>query len=295
MKIALFANEHAGGSKKKNLIPHLQEQIQSAGHSVELFFSEYDGHFEHLLSTMSISPYDTVVALGGDGTNYHVLNGLLRHHSHAELPSLALIPLGSGNSFARDLAITTHEEGIEKILHGRPKPVDVCSFSQGKERYYFINLLGLGFVTDVAETASHWKRFGDFSYVIGVLKQMLFLKFHRIELEVDGAKIEGQNCFLEFCNSRYTGGSMLIAPDARIDDGYFDIVLASPLSRLSLLSTFPKIYKGRHGSNPAVRFLRGQHVRVKTFPTKNLLPDGELFGQTPLEITIHPGLVRYFQ
>jgi len=157
-----------------------------------------------------------------------------------------------------------------------------------------VNLMGFGFVTDVAGTAAGFNYLGDLSYVTGVLYRTMGLRFHKMTLEIDGEVITGENCLVEFCNSRYTGGDMMIAPEARIDDGFFDVVILSPLSRMSLLHTFPKIFKGTHGDNPAVRFIRGRSASVRTDPAKALLPDGEVFGTTPTEVTILPRHVRYF-
>ena len=85
-----------------------------------------------------------------------------------------------------------------------------------------------------------------------------------------------------------------MAPEAQIDDGWLDVVVVGPLSRLSLLTTFPKIFKGTHGENPAVRIYRAKTAEVFTDPPKTLLPDGEIFGSTPTRIDIHPKMVRYF-
>ena len=112
-------------------------------------------------------------------------------------------------------------------------------------------------------------------------------------MEVDGELITGNNCFVEFCNSRFTGGNMCIAPDAKIDDGLFDVVVLGNLSRRSLLKTFPKIFKGTHGENPAVRIYQGKHAIVRSTPEKLLLPDGEFLGTTPTEVGILPRRVRY--
>jgi len=85
-----------------------------------------------------------------------------------------------------------------------------------------------------------------------------------------------------------------MAPEAKIDDGYFDAVILSPLSRVSLITTFPKIFKGTHVNNPRVRVLRGKRAVVRTVPEKGLLPDGEMFGTTPTTVTVLPRRVRYF-
>jgi diacylglycerol kinase (ATP) len=87
---------------------------------------------------------------------------------------------------------------------------------------------------------------------------------------------------------------MLMAPNAKIDDGWFDVVVVGPMNRRSLMATFPKIFNGTHGQHPAVRFYRARRASVRTDPPKTLLPDGELFGSTPTQVAMHPQLVRYF-
>jgi diacylglycerol kinase family enzyme len=139
--------------------------------------------------------YDGVVSLGGDGngTNFHVLNGLMKYHDPASLPPLGIIPVGSGNFFARDLGTCTTADGMRALIGGETRPVDVCSFTQDGQPWYFVNLAGFGFVADVAQAAHRLKRIGDLSYVLGVFHRMLGLRFHRMTLELDGRRIDGEN------------------------------------------------------------------------------------------------------
>ena len=246
-----------------------------------------------LLDGLALEGYDAVVAMGGDGTNYHVLNGVLNNLADRP-PPLGIIPVGRGNSFARDLNLFSINDGIDAIVGARTRPVDVCTLTQNKQRTYFVNVMGFGFVTDVAATAARFSQTGDFSYILGVLHRVLGLKTYALELVIDGKRIAGPNNFVEFCNSRYTGGKMLMAPEAKIDDGLFDVVVAGPVGRLSLIATLPKIFKGQHGENPAVRFYQGRQARAQTTPVKMLLPDGELAGSTPVEVGILPQHVNYF-
>jgi len=293
MKIALIANPYSGGKKGKKVIPEVERQLQKKKIGYDLYITQYHRHAESILEEINVGNYDALVSLGGDGTNFQILNALLKNHKSENMPALGIIPVGRGNSFARDLDIKTTRDGINAVARQGTRAVDVCSFTSGKERFYFVNLTGFGFVTDVAGTAVKFRCLGDLSYVIGVLIQTVGLCFHDMTIEIDGKQISGKNCFVEFCNSRYTGGSMLMAPDAEIDDGFFDVVVAGPIGRMSLLATLPKLFKGTHGDNPAVRFFKAKKVTVTTTPSKALLPDGEIFGTTPTEINIHPKLVRY--
>ena len=293
--IALIANPYSGGKRAKTDLPRIESELIRHGLTYDLFLTERHNHAVDLACQLEISRYDAIVAAGGDGTNNQMLNGLLSCSPAATLPPLGLIPMGSGNSFALDLDMASIADGIEKVVAGNTRPMDVCYFTQNeKERHYFVNLMGFGFVTDVAVMAEKFKYLGDFSYILGVLGCTLGLKFHHLEMELDGELITGENCFVEFCNSRFTGGKMLMAPNAKIDDGLFDVVVLGPLTRRSLLATFPKIFKGTHGENPAAHFYQASHAVVKCVPEKRLLPDGELVGVTPMEVGILPQHVRYF-
>jgi YegS/Rv2252/BmrU family lipid kinase len=294
MKIALIANSRSKEVKNQNISPELENKLSTRKIQFELFTTRYHGHAFEMIRQLRVAEYDAIVTMGGDGTNYQVLNGMLKFHGDRQLPPLGILPVGRGNSFAKDLQIFSIEDGLAALSRQNTRKVDVCRFSQNDDAYYFVNLMGFGFVTDVAKTAARFKWAADFSYVIGVFHRLLGLNFHEMALEIDGKVIRGKNCFVEICNSRYTGGNMLMAPGAKVDDGLFDAVVVSPLSRMSLIATFPKIFKGTHGENPAVRFIKGKSATVYTEPQKALLPDGEIFGITPTEITILPHLVKYF-
>lgn len=294
MKIALIANPYSGGWKGKRLIPRVESKLRDHHIAYDLFCTEYHGHAFALVKQLALENYDGIVSLGGDGTNYEVLNGLLKFYGKDRLPPLGIIPVGRGNSFVRDLHIYTVEDAVSALSRQSTRYVDACSFAHEGQLFYFVNMTGFGFVTDAARTAYQFKFLGRLSYVIGVLYQTIGLAFHSMELEIDDQIISGKNCFVEFCNSRYTAGNMLMAPEAEIDDGLMDVIVAAPLSRTSLIRTFPKIFNGTHGDNPALSFYKARRVKVVTTPFKVLLPDGEIFGKTPTEINIHPKLIRYF-
>jgi YegS/Rv2252/BmrU family lipid kinase len=274
-------------------LPLIEKRLSFHNIDHHTYISLYHEHILKITADLKIQEYDAIISMGGDGTNFHVLNGLLGTFKSKELPPLGIIPIGSGNSFAKDLDILNHEDGIRSIVKNNPKWIDVCSFTQDRKRFYFVNLMGLGFVTDVAKTAQKFKFFKDFSYIIGVFYRTINLKFHGMELEINGEKITGENCFVEFCNSRFTGGNMMMAPEAKIDDGIMDIIVAGKMSRTSLLATLPKIFKGTHINHPAVRSFKAKTARIKTWPNKTLLPDGEILGATPTKIEVHPKMIQY--
>jgi diacylglycerol kinase family enzyme len=173
--------------------------------------------------------------------------------------------------------------------------VDIAEFTTMGEEYYFVNNMGIGFVTDVVKISSGMKWMGQLAYAVGVLYRMILLRNHQLEMIVDGETITQKNCFVYFCNSRITGGNMLIAPDAKIDDGLLDIVMLEDVSRWELLKAFPTVFDGSHVNNPHATFLKGKEITVRTDVPKYCCPDGEILGQTPLKVSLIPGAMKFFE
>lgn len=294
MKIELIVNLQSGRCPPKALLPFLEKGLRQRGIRYRLHLSRSTAQAAQIVSRLPLDACDAAATLGGDGTNYQLLNTLLRADENRQLPPLGIIPCGRGNSFARDLGLGSVEDGLDALAGGCLQPVDVCRFTQPDGPRYFVNLMGLGFVTDVAVTAARLPWLGDAGYAVGVFHRVLGLKPHLLTLGVDGERIEADNCFVEICNSRFTGGAMCMAPDARLDDGFFDVVLLAPLSRLKLIASFPRIYQGTHGNLKEIRFIRARRATIVTAPVKRLLPDGEVFGVTPTHVDILPRRVAYF-
>ncbi|MCD4750542.1 MAG: YegS/Rv2252/BmrU family lipid kinase [Thermoanaerobaculales bacterium] len=293
MTLSLVINPSSGGGRSLRLLPRLIAALKDVGIDAETHITKSPNHLRELVTQVGASPRDTVVAVGGDGTNMAVVDALISLHGANPLPTVGLIPLGRGNSFACDLDLRTLEEGVAALARRRVRAVDVARFSCEGLTGHFLNCLGLGFVTDAAGTAARVPFFGDLSYVAGVFHRVLEMRPHLVEIEVDDQRLKGNVCFLEVCNSKNTGGNMVIAPDAEINDGLLDIVWVSRLTRRSLLSTFPRIFKGTHGVNPAVKFLRGRKISIKASPAEDLLPDGDVLGTTPVAIEVLPSRVDY--
>lgn len=238
-----------------------------------------------------------VVAVGGDGTLFDVINGVIHGDtadagtgSHAVPAGVVFgqIPVGTGNSFIRDLEIHDAHAAIQAILQGNTRPVDLGILSCATGEYSFVNLLGAGFVSAVAHGAAQYKRWGALSYIIAVLRETVRLSPGAMTLTVDGSRTTTRAIFVEICNSRYTGGAMLMAPDARIDDGLLDIVYMEGTTRRKLLTLFPRIFSGRHVEDPVIHVVRGSAITVETDTPWLLTPDGETFGTTPITVGVRP-------
>jgi diacylglycerol kinase family enzyme len=127
---------------------------------------------------------------------------------------------------------------------------------------------------------------GDWSYTIGVLMELIPLRGSLCRVTVDGRQTTREALFVEICNSRKTGGDMIMAPDAVVDDGQFDVVIARTMNRRTLLGLFPKIFTGEHVKDPLVETHRGSRISVSFDRPQRVTPDGEILGTTPLEVEV---------
>ncbi len=285
VKIFHLNNPAAGNGTGKKFFSPINFEIENFGISYKAIQTEYAGHGTELIRDLDFGNYDALVVSGGDGTLFEVVNGYFKNKSVKKIP-IAVVPIGRGNAFARDINLSPDnwKDSIEKLSTGKTKKVDVAKFIMHNEEYYFINILGFGFVTDVAGTAFKLRVFGHLSYLIGVFYQMLRLKPYDLRIEIDGNIIKRENVFVEISNSRYTGKDFLMAPSAKIDDGFLDVVLLNKVTRSRLLQCLPKIFKGTHIEMKEVETFKAKKIMIETSPQKLLTPDGQLMGSTPIEI-----------
>lgn len=285
MKLLLIFNPNAANGRAVKMLPKLQTAFQQAGLEVDVLQTEARGHGRDLVARADLSGYDGLVAAGGDGTLFEVVNGYFKNPAAGSIP-VGVLPTGTGNAFSRDLDLksTDWQQAIEIIRKREVKKIDVGRFETEGDTWHFANILGLGFVSDVSDTAKHLKIFGNSAYVLGVFYQLTFLKSHQLRMEIDGQVIERENIFVEISNTRYTGTTFLMAPQAKTDDGYLDITLLNKISRRGILKIFPTIFDGTHGTREHVEVFRAKSIKIETNVPKVLTPDGEVFGSTPIEV-----------
>jgi diacylglycerol kinase (ATP) len=218
-----------------------------------------------------------------------VLNGLYEHPAGRRVP-LGLVPVGTGNAFARDLGLLPGdwEKGVGIIRAGRQRRVDVGRVTHEGGVYHFLNIVGAGLPVDAMRTAERLKLLGKSAYSLAALWRALRLQTYPMRLEIDGDLLEQQALFVEISNSRYTGTSFLMAPAAEFDDGLLDVTLLRRLSRRRLLRLFPTIYRGRHVEHAEVLTRRARCVRLLAPAGLLLAPDGEFRGSTPATVECLP-------
>jgi diacylglycerol kinase (ATP) len=247
-----------------------------------------------------LDAYDGVIAAGGDGTLFEVLNGLYRHAPERRVP-LGLLPVGTGNAFARDLGLLSGdwEKGVALIGARRLRRVDIgrveCGPADAPEPpFHFLNIVGAGLPVDAMRAAERIKFVGSAAYSLAAFWRAMMLRSYPLAIELDGECIEQDALFVEISNTRYTGTSFLMAPTARFDDGLLDVTVVRRLPRWRLLRLFPTIYRGTHVDYPEVLTRRARSIRILAPAGLGLAPDGEFRGHTPARVTCLRGDLEIF-
>lgn len=288
-----IANPAAGGGRCGRECEAAVESLRAAGLDVELAQTTAPGQATELARAAYCAGTRHFIALGGDGTSYEIVNGLFPSPA-ADAPTLGFMPLGTGNSFLRDFSTAGEAFARTAIVEGRTRPCDVVRLRHRDGVLHYINLLSIGFVADVnGRRARKYSGWGELGYVAAVLREIVSLKSRPFSLSVDGDAFDHDPMvFASFNNSRFTGGKMMMAPDADTSDGLIDFVRVAPLSRLDLLTTFPKIFKGLHVRNPAVAVRKSQTIEFRIDEPIDVMVDGEALTLVPERLDVIPSAIR---
>ena len=232
------------------------------------------------------------MAAGGDGTANEVLNGLMQAKASGQVAAMGVLCVGRGNDFAFGAGVPAGiDEGCRALAAGRRRTIDVGRvvgglYPQGR---YFGNGVGIGFDAVVGFVAAKMKRLTGFpSYIVAALKTIfLYLKAPLVRIEYDGQVITLRALMVSVMNGRRMGGGFMMGPQARPDDGLFDLCIASEVSRARIFALIPKFMSGTQAAHPAIKMARAQRVVVTA--VQGTLPahgDGETLCTEGHELTM---------
>jgi diacylglycerol kinase (ATP) len=296
-KFLAIVNPAAGGGKSAKLADASLAQLRQSGIEVDVMTTASKGHAAELAASAFANGYRRFIAVGGDGTAHEILNGLFRRAQVKDRVSLGFLPLGTGNSFLRDFAKDGADASLRAMLAGRTRPVDLVRLTHASGEIYSLNILSVGFTADVgALTNRYFKPLGPLGYLLGVFVRVAQLRRRSFALRCDDDS-EWDNrraLFLAFNNSKYTGGTMLIAPDADVTDGYIEFVRWGPISRLGLLRTLPRLYDGTHTKHPLASRRSVRRVEFNLNMPVDVLVDGEIETLECKSIDILPAAVDVY-
>lgn len=272
-------NPAAGGGRCRKLVGPALDRLRNAGLRIETVETSAPGQATALTRDAFSRGYRRFVAVGGDGTSYEIVNGLFPVACHEEPPTLGFLPLGTGNSFLRDFSDQGVESAMQALIAGQTRACDVLRLRHRDGVIHYINLLSLGFTADVATMrARRFNGYGQLGYVMAIFTCLAKLKRRPFPLRVDGEQEpDRRRClFLTFNNSKFTGGTMMIAPDARVDDGLIEYVRWGPIGRLGLIRNLATLYDGTHVKHPLASRQAVRRIEFQMDGPVDIMVDGEV-------------------
>jgi diacylglycerol kinase (ATP) len=274
-----IVNPAAGGGRCRKLVGPALERLREGGLEIEVVETRNPTEATQIARAAYAKGQRRFIAVGGDGTSYEVVNGLFPQAQESEPPTLAFLPLGTGNSFLRDFSDRGVDFAMEALLAGRSQPCDVLRLTHNDGVIHYINLLSMGFSADVATMrARRFSGWGELGYQSSIFICLARFRRRPFPLRVDGEeRLDRRPClFLTFSNSKFTGGTMMIAPRAEVNDGLIEYVRWGPIGRVGLIRNLPTLYDGTHINHPLAETRQAREIEFHLDAPVDVMVDGEV-------------------
>ena len=290
-----IVNPAAGGGRSRRLLGPALERLRAGGIDVKVAETRAPNDATKIALDAYQRGVRNFIAVGGDGTSFEVVNGLYPQALSGAPPTLAFLPLGTGNSFLRDFSDRGVDHAIESLLAHRSRACDVMRLRHRTGVVHYINLLSMGFSADVATLrARRFSAWGELGYVTSIF--LTLARFNRRPFPVRvvaETKFDDRRClFLTFNNSKFTGGTMMIAPRAEINDGLIEYVRWGPIGRLGLIRNLHGLYDGTHIQHRLAECKSVRRVEFNLEAPVDVMVDGEVLTLHCEELDVLPAALK---
>jgi diacylglycerol kinase (ATP) len=288
-------NPAAGGGKGRTQFAAALDRLHAAGIQVDWRETSSSGHASDLARAAWNEGYRKFISVGGDGTSFEIINGLFPLQDSSEAPTLAFLPLGTGNSFLRDFTDRGADYAIESLIAARSRRCDVLRLRHKDGVLHYINILSIGFSADVATLrARRFSNWGEIGYQTAIFLCLARFRRRPFPLSADGdQQIDRRPClFLTFNNSKFTGGTMMIAPTADTNDGLIEYVRWGPIGRIGLIRNLPGLYDGTHIQHPLAEVRKVRRIDFHLDDPVDVMIDGEVITLHCQTLDVLPGVLN---
>jgi YegS/Rv2252/BmrU family lipid kinase len=288
-------NPAAGGGRSRKMLGPALDRLRAAGLAIEVEVTKGVGDATRIAREAYGQGFRKFIAVGGDGTSYEVVNGLFPRASAGDRPTLGFLPLGTGNSFLRDFSDRGVEHAIESLISKRTRPSDVLRLHHREGVLHYINLLSVGFPADVATLrARRFSGHGEIGYFISIFLGLVRLERRPFPVRVDEeTEFDRRRClFLTFNNSKFTGGTMMIAPKAETNSGLIEYVRWGAIGRFGLMRNLPGLYDGTHIHHPLAERKAVRKVEFDLNAPVDVMVDGEVLTLQCEALDVLPGALN---
>ncbi|WP_077324496.1 diacylglycerol kinase [Virgibacillus siamensis] len=273
----IIYNPTSGREVFKRELATVLERFEVAGYETSAHATTSEGDAIKAAKIAVERQFDLVVAVGGDGTINEVINGLAEQEYR---PKLGIIPTGTTNDFARALSIPRDiKKAIDIILDGQSMFLDIGRVND----QYFMNIAGGGKLTELTyEVPSKLKTMlGQLAYYMKGIEMLPSLKPTRAKIEYDGNVIDEDIMLFLVSNTNSVGGFEKLAPDAKANDGYFDLIIIKNANLAEFVRIASLALRGAHLEDKHIIYAKAKEVNVTTDEKMQLNIDGEFGGLLP--------------
>lgn len=286
MKLIILVNPAAGRGKARCALGEVLEALRRGGVEPQIRESRDAQHLLELARQARDERPDVVVSAGGDGTHHYVLNGLWG----SEIP-LGLIPLGSGNDFAKGVGVPVRlRAAAEVLLKGHVRQIDLARAGSA----VYGGIAGVGFDSVVTRFANERVRRlrGRLAYIWAIFRCLKSYQPQPLELRSDGQDFSGEVIFAVVGNNVSYGGGVTMTPRARLDDGLLDVCIVPAMGKAEFLRWVPRAYQGEHLAHPRIVYFQARKIQLTSPSPLELFGDGEFMQALPATIEVVPRALR---
>lgn len=288
----IVVNPASGGGRAARLAPRLAAALERAGTTFTCAASTAPGDVQRLAARAAERGFRRLLAVGGDGTLNELLNGLCASGMPLRDFLVAAAAGGTGNDWSR--AMETPDDAVRLAAcmarpAARATDIGVAVDGAGR-RAAFHNVAGAGLD---AEVIRRTPRAGPraVAYLAGLVRALLAFRPPAFEVVADGHAASGRYLIALASIGPRCGGGMRLTPGAVVDDGWLDLLLLDPLTLPGALARLPRLFDGRLSGDPAFHVRRCRSATIASDPPCSVELDGQLFGTTPVTVTILPGAI----
>lgn len=287
MKISLIVNESKrNGREKANKFCAL---VKSSAHSCKILGTERTGHAIQLARESSVDS-DLIVAIGGDGTINECANGILQSASEC---ALSVLPTGTGNDFARTFSFPeTPELLVEAVDNPSFYLADVGQIEYADETEYFMNIMDASFGPAVLKRMSKspsWLPSG-LQFNAAIIQTLMRYKRPVLSCKGEGFEWKGEALVIAVANGIYFANGLGVAPDAKLDNGRFEVFVAGDISVFDYLRNIPKLKKAQYVDHPGLHYFKSSWLEISGPSSVEM--DGEMGKSLPCKVSCLPKAIR---
>lgn len=299
----VILNPNAGNGRASKTWLAIEPALHESGIEFDLTRTTAPHQADAFAEKAKRDGYETIISVGGDGTTNEIVNGLMHVAGAAPIGTLGIIPIGSGNDFAKMLAEPATpaspqpdwRAAVQRIRAGATRVIDVgrvvASNATNAHEHFFLNALDTGFGAHANTHAHEFPQLtGTAMYLAAIFKTLIKFEIDDVKVTLDDRVIAQTSTMLAITNGRCICGGFWIAPSARVDDGLLEVIVADGLGRAGILALLPKVMKGTHIGDPRVKSAQSARVVIESRAPLAFETDGEISfnGATRLEIQLLP-------